>query len=449
MAEIFRLPAVSPTMEIGTLVEWRLSEGQAFTSGDIVCEVGTDKATVEAEIYDDGVMLKHLVSDDDEVPVNAPIAIIGAEGEDIAALVDTALAELASMREAAEDGGEAEAPPAEQAPAAEAPEPATPAPAPKKASKPLPTPASVKRSWAGKELSSLFLDTPGDVRAATVTAKVLASPLARAVADDLGVDLRRVKGSGPGGRITKSDVENAPASGGGIGPALPPRSDETLKLTPMRKVIAKRLLASHQDIPTFFLTATFDVSGFVALRAQLKKAEPDLKVSYNDMLLACVARALRAFPRANASWTKTGIVLHGRVDLGMAVAVDEGLLTPVLRGADTLSIPEIARQTRELAGQAREGTLLPEQYQGGTFTVSNLGMFGIDHFTAIINPPEAGILAVGALQEVPVVNNGAVSTGWRMKVTMTCDHRVIDGAIGAQFLQVLRRYVEAPALLLF
>jgi pyruvate dehydrogenase E2 component (dihydrolipoamide acetyltransferase) len=287
------------------------------------------------------------------------------------------------------------------------------------------------------------MDPPGDLRAATVEARVVASPLAKKVAEDLGVNLRRVSGSGPGGRIVRADVEQAAK---GPAPAVVP-ADEALRVTPMRKTIAKRLLASHQDIPTFFLTASLDVSGFVSLRKQIKAVMPDVKVSYNDMLIAAAARALRESPMVNASWGDKQIVRHGRVDIGVAVALPDGLITPVLRNADTMSLSDIGSQVRDLAGRARDQKLMPEDYTGGTFTISNLGMFGIDHFTAIINPPEAAILAVGKVAEVPVVVDGQLTTGWRMNVTMTCDHRVIDGATGAQFLQVLRKYVENPVLL--
>jgi pyruvate dehydrogenase E2 component (dihydrolipoamide acetyltransferase) len=305
----------------------------------------------------------------------------------------------------------------------------------------------IEREWMGRTLFTNFMDVPGDIRAASQPGRIVASPLARKVAEDKGIDLSRVTGTGPNGRIVREDVESytPPAAGGG-GYAVP--EDTHLRLTPMRKTIARRLLASHQDIPTFFLTAEFDMAGMVALRSSLKAQLPDVKISYNDMVVAAVARALREYPQANASWGDTGIVQHGRVDVGIAVALDEGLITPVIRNADRLRFSEIGTTTRELAGRAREGKLDPSEYTGGTFTISNLGMFGIDHFTAIINPPEAGILAVGRLAQVPVVVDGQLTTGWRMKVTMTCDHRVIDGAVGAQFLQVVRRYVETPALLL-
>lgn len=449
MAEIFRLPAVSPTMEVGTIEGWTLDEGATFASGDVLLEVGTDKASIEAQIFEDGVLLKRLVAEGDEVPVDAPIAIFGAEGEAIDDLVAQAMDELAAAREAVANGGDDAS--TSDAPANDAPEPA-----PSAAPEPAPSAAStasgdIARTWHDQPLAPVFLDPPGDVRipgasAPSTPRRVIASPLARAMAADRGVDLARLKGSGPSGRIVAADVDGAPTAGRSAAP--PPGQDETIKHTPMRRTIAKRLLASHQDIPSFFLTRALDTSGFVALRTALKAQRPELKVSYNDLLVACVARALRDFPRANASWGDGAIVRHGRVDVGIAVAVDDGLLTPVLRGADQMGLVEIGETTRALAAKAREGTLQPDEYQGNTFTVSNLGMYGIDQFTAIINPPASAILAVGAMKQVPVVEDGQLAVGWRMDVTMTCDHRVIDGATGAEFLQVLAAYVQSPALLL-
>ena len=299
-------------------------------------------------------------------------------------------------------------------------------------------------------ISRDFSDPPGDLRYGVVPGRVIASPLARRMAAEKGLDLARVAGSGPGGRIVAADVTAAPA-GGAPAPAAGPsgRADEVVKNTPMRKTIARRLLESHQQVPTFFLTVTFDLSGFVALREQLKARRPDVKVSYNDMTIAAVARALRDHPEINASWGDGAITRHGRVDIGVAVALPQGLITPVLRGADQRSLKEIATEVRALATRAKEQKLQPDEYTGSTFTISNLGMMDIAHFTAIINPPEAAILAVGAVQQVPVVTaDGALDVGWRMTVTMTCDHRVIDGAMGAAFLQTLRTYIESPALML-
>ncbi len=442
MAEIFRLPAVSPTMETGTIVAWRAEVGAALASGDVLVEVATDKATVEAQVYEDVVLLARLVEEDAEVAVGAPIAVLGTAGEDVTALVAEARAEL-------EGSGSSAA--AATAPAAAAPPPASPpeavltvsatkAPA---SSKPVAAP-KVERAWQGQALSTVFLDpAPELADLPRQDGGVRASPMARRAALEQGLDLRTVQGSGRGGRIVHADLEGQSARA----PAPAVKPDTTVKLTPMRKVIAKRLLASHHDIPVYFLTAVYDVGAWPALREALKAIRPDDALSYNDLLVAAVGRALALSPAVNASWTDAGIVQHGRVDVGVAVALPEGLITPVVRGADRLGVLEIGSTTRALAAKARDGKLMPEEYQGATFTVSNLGMFDIEHFTAVINPPEAAILAAGSVQQVPVVQNGVVTVGWRMKVTMSCDHRVIDGAVGAAFLKLLRRFVEAPALL--
>jgi len=261
------------------------------------------------------------------------------------------------------------------------------------------------------------------------------------MAEDRGVDLRRVTGTGPGGRVVAADVESAAAAP--VGWQRP--ADTARRVTQMRKTIARRLGDVHRDVPVFYLTVTFDMTAFVALKEQ--GAARGLKFSYNDLLLKAVAQALRDVPAANAAWMGDTVVERGGVDLGVAVALPEGLITPVVRDADRKSVTAIAAEVRELAGRAKDGKLLLEEYTGSSFTISNLGMFGIEHFTAILNPPEAAILAVGGVQEVPVAKNGRLEVGWRMKVTMTCDHRVIDGALGARFLAALRSYVECPALL--
>ncbi len=443
MPKFYEMPAISPTMEVGTLVEWKLEEGQAFEPQTVVAEVGTDKANMEAEVFDEGVFLKRLVEEGDEVPPGFPIAIIGeAPDEDISDLLE----EFERRKEAQPADGASEETPSEEAPAPaqgeqEAP-PSAEAPEPEVS-------GSIEREWMGRPLSPLFLDPPGDIRAAGTGGskrRVAASPLARKVAEDLGVALERVHGTGPGGRILRADVEAAQGQAAAT-PAPAARESETVRNSPMRKTIARRLLQSHQEIPTFYLTVVFDMERMVQLRETLKGALPDLKVSYNDLMIACVGRALRAYPKANAAWGDKAIVRHGRVDIGMAVALEDGLITPVIRDADTKPLSVIAAETRELAGRAREGQLAEDEYTGGTFSVSNLGMMGIEEFTAILNPPEAGILAIGALQQVPVVEAGEVAVRWRMKATMTCDHRVLDGMAGAEFLQVLRTYVENPFLL--
>jgi pyruvate dehydrogenase E2 component (dihydrolipoamide acetyltransferase) len=435
VAEFYEMPAISPTMEMGTLVEWKIAEGQAFESSAVVAEVGTDKANMEAEIFDDGVLLKHLVAEGDEIPPGYPIAIWGRAADEP---IDALLEAFAARKAGLEDAG-SETP-------TSAPETPAPTPAAERPKAPSPrVSVTVERTWMGRTTHENFMDPPGDIRIAAAPGRIAASPLAKKVAADLGVDLQRIQGTGPGGRIVRSDVENAPRAGT---VAASVRPDETVRNSPMRKTIARRLLASHTDIPTFFLTATFDMRGFVDLRTDLKAKLPDVRVSYNDILILAVARSLRNHPNVNASWGDTEITRHGRVDIGMAVALPDGLITPVIRGADGKSLSDIGRETRELAGRARDMQLAPDEYTGGTFTISNLGMMQIEQFTAIINPPEAAILAVGAIESVPVVVDGGFEIGHRMKVTLTCDHRVIDGASGAAFLQTVRTYVESPYLLL-
>jgi pyruvate dehydrogenase E2 component (dihydrolipoamide acetyltransferase) len=273
----------------------------------------------------------------------------------------------------------------------------------------------------------------------------MASPLARQLASELGVNLARVRATGPGGRIVAADVE---AAGSGTRVAAAP-ADVSVRATQMRKTIARRLTEVHQSVPVFFLTTSFNATAVVALKDAVARrgGKDGPKVSVNDILVRCVAQALRDVPDVNAQWAQDSIVRKGAVDVGVAVALPDGLITPVIRGADQKSIVEIGAEVRQLAARARDGKLAPEEYTGGTFTVSNLGMFDIEHFTAILNPPEAAILAVGSAAQVPHVENGQLVVQWRMKVTMTCDHRVIDGALGARFLQALRGYVENPGLL--
>ena len=446
MAEFYEMPAISPTMEVGTLIEWRVAEGQSFESSAVVAEVGTDKANMEAEIFDPGVMIKHLIGEGDEVPPGFPIAIWGqSTDEDIAGL----LTQFEQRKAALAEGGDAAT--TESAPAAVTPAPAAPeTPAASQAPAPVTqVTGSVERNWNGQRIDRLFMDPPGDLRFGGDSAsRVKASPLARKVAEEMGVNLARLQGSGPGGRITRADVEQAPQSSRGGDVAVSVREDVTVRHTPMRKTIARRMVESHLDIPTFFLTATFDMQGFVDLRTDLKQKLPDVKISYNDILIRAVAEALTEHPFVNASWGEKEILQHGRVDIGVAVAINGGLITPVIRNANAKSLSQIATEVRELAGRARDMKLAPDEYTNGTFTISNLGMFGIEQFTAIINSPEAAILAVGGIEQVPVAIDGGFEVGWRMKVTMTCDHRVIDGAVGAAFLQTLRKYVESPWLLL-
>ena len=441
MAEFFEMPQASPTMEAGRIIAWRVEEGTKLSPQDVIAEVETDKAAMEIEVFDEVYLLKILEGADAEVPAGQPIAILGnAPDEDISALV----ARFAEMSAA---GGAAAAPapaPADSAPAPAAAAPAT-APAPA-------IEAGVTAfTWQGQDLPDAVMEMP-TFRVSSETddgfmadGRVRAAPAARQAALSRGIDLSRVRGTGPRGRVLKKDVESAkaptaPAASGSAAPA-----DELVRNSMMRKTIAKRLTGAWQDAPAFFLTARFDCDSLVAFRGALKAA--GVKVSYNDIVIKACARALRDVPDVNVSWGPDAITRHGGVHVGVAVALDGGLITPVIRDADEKGLSTISGEVRDLAGRARAGKLQAGEYSGSTFTISNLGMMGIEHFTAILNPPEACILAVGGLAQEPVVVDGALSIQWQMRVTLTCDHRAVDGALGAQFLQAVRRYIEHPALL--
>jgi pyruvate dehydrogenase E2 component (dihydrolipoamide acetyltransferase) len=411
------LAKLSPTMEEGTVVKWTKQEGDAIKVGDVLAEIETDKANMEMEALGPGVLRKVLVPAGGKAPVGAIIGVIAEPGEDIAAL----LAEAAAAVPVAA--------PAPAAPPAPAPAPAP----PPVAAAPAPTVA------------------PGG--------RVKASPLARAIAAQKNVPLSSVAGSGPGGRIVKRDVEGylaappapalkaAPAPPRPAVPVPPVPPGTTIPLTSMRRTIAKRLAESMYTAPHFYVTVEIDMDAAVSLREQLLRAE-DVKVSYNDLVLKACARALTRFPTVNASWTGEAIQTHAEVHLGVAVSLAEGLITPVVRNADRKHVVEISREVKDLAARAREKKLKPEEFMGSTFTVSNLGMFDVTEFTAIINPPESGILAVGAVRKVPVVKGDQLAVGHRMKATLSSDHRVVDGALAAQFLAEVRRLLENPAGLL-
>ncbi len=439
MAEFFEMPQASPTMEAGRILKWRRAEGDKLGPQDVIAEVETDKAAMEIEVFDETYLLKILEPADAEVPAGRPIAIIGsAPDEDISALV----AQFEAM-----SGGAAPAP----APAAAAEVPAAEAP-PAPAAAPAIDAGLTPFTWQGKGLPDAIMEMPEAFTLAGATddgfvadGRVRAAPAARQLALARGVDLARVRGTGPRGRVLKKDVEGARAPAAPAPTAAAGRPDEQLRNSMMRKTIAKRLTGAWQDAPAFFLTARFDCDGLVAFREALKAA--DLKVSYNDILIKAVAKALRDVPDVNVSWGPDAITRYGDVHVGVAVALPGGLITPVVRNADEKGLSAISTEVRDLAGRARDGKLEAREYQGSTFTISNLGMMGIEHFTAILNPPEACILAVGSMQQEPVVVGGAVVPRWQMRVTLTCDHRAVDGALGAQFLQALRRYVEHPALL--
>jgi pyruvate dehydrogenase E2 component (dihydrolipoamide acetyltransferase) len=444
MAQFFEMPQASPTMEVGTILSWRKSEGDALAPQDVLAEVETDKAAMEIEIFDDGYLLKILEGEGAEVPAGKPIAILGSSpDEDISELVasyealKSAPAEAAAPKE--EPASETTAPVSPPAPAA--PAPTAPAVALKGGLQPV--------TWEGQDLIEGLMEVPGFVLeegpSPTNSGRLRASPAARRAARSRGVSLDRVRGTGPRGRVTRADVER---SGSG-GPTIPTHDSAptVVKNTQMRKTIARRLKQSWSDIPAFYLTACFDCDNLVALRSQMKDA--GTKISYNDLVIKACALALREVPEVNASWGEDAITRHNNVHIGVAVALPDGLITPVVRHADAKDLSSIAAEVRDLAGKAKDRKLEPEQYQGSTFTISNLGMMGIEEFTAIINPPESVILAVGSMQQEAVVDgDGMLGAAWRMRVTLTCDHRVVDGALGAQFLQAVRRFIEQPVRML-
>jgi pyruvate dehydrogenase E2 component (dihydrolipoamide acetyltransferase) len=398
------MEALSPTMEEGQLVRWLKAEGDAVVNGDVLAEIETDKATMELVARGDGILRKILLGAGGTTAVGSVIAIIAAAGDDISGAT-----------------GETSA--------------AAPAPS---AGAAVPARAAAPAAPAVEEGS-----------------RVKASPLARRLADDLGMDLGRVEGSGPGGRIVKRDVEAAregapPAVAAPAAPAAVENEFEDVPVSQMRKTIAKRLVESIGPVPHFFLTIDVDMGRVIEARqsinAMLEKQGE--KISLNDIVLKAVAAALRKHPDCNAQWHGTHVRRFGGIHLGVAVAIEDGLITPVIKNAHLKGIAQIAREVRELAGRAREKRLMPDEYTGSTFSVSNLGMFGIHEFTAIINPPEAGILAIGGVVDTPVAVEGEVVVRSRMRITMSCDHRVIDGAQGSRFLATLKAMLEEPAAIL-
>ena len=422
MATKVLMEALSPTMEEGRLVEWKKAEGDPVAVGDVLAEVETDKAVMDLQARAAGLLLKQTIAPGTTVPVGQLVGVIGAKGEDIASLVSGSAA--------------APAPPRNPAPAV-VPTVAAVATAPLPQPAPSPAAASVTAP----------VPTDGGTR-------VKASPLARKIAADRGMDLRQIRGSGPEGRIVVRDLSTlAPSLGAaaliGRGSGEPYRD---VPLTQIRKTIAKRLTQSIGPIPTFYLTTEVDMERIAEAREALNaraEAEKGQKISFNDIVIKATALALRQHPACNAWWQEDRVRYWNEVHVSVAVAVEEGLITPVVRDADRKTLREIAAEVRELAAKARERRLQPVEYSGGTFSISNLGMFEIDQFTAVINPPEAGILAIGSVTAKPVAEQGAVVVRRRMRVTMSCDHRVIDGALGAAFLKTLKAMLENPLALVW
>ncbi len=409
MAEVIEMPRLSDTMTEGVVARWLKKVGDIVKPGDLLAEIETDKATLEFEAPVGGTLLHIGVEEGKPVPIGAVIAILGKPGEDFSALL------------------------AQTGPSS----PATPAAASSgtKALASTPTPATSTPTGGAPE-------------------RLKASPLARAMAREAGLDLHTLQGTGEGGRIIKRDIEAALQTASAPRPATPPApappvasSYTDQPLSQMRKTIARRLTASMQEAPHFYLSLSISMERAAEWRERLNTLS-EVKISFNDLILKACAHALRKHPLLNASWTGEAIRLHHDIHIGFAVAVEEGLIVPVIRHADRKGLAEIAAEARVLAEKARARKLSPEEYTGSTFSVSNLGMYGIEHFTAVINPPEAAILAVGAIQSLPVVKDGTLTVERRMQVTLSCDHRVVDGATGAQFLQTLKQLLEEPERLL-
>jgi pyruvate dehydrogenase E2 component (dihydrolipoamide acetyltransferase) len=413
------MEALSPTMEEGQLVQWHKSEGDDVSNGDILAEIETDKATMELVARGDGVLRKIFLEEGATAGVGAVIGVIADADEDISDVEGTSGGTPADEG----DGEEAEAPGGE-----------------------ADTGASRARGAPGGT-------TERQARAAG-DGRIKASPLARRLAEDAGIELSRISGSGPGGRIVKRDVEKAKEEGVSLPAAETWAPDEAeyedVPVSQVRKAIAKRLVQSLGPVPTFYLTVDVDMGRAIEARKSMNASleGQGVKISFNDIVLKATAAALRQHPDCNAQWHDDHIRRFNAVHLGVAVAIEDGLITPVVRNAHRKGLVRIGAEVREMAGRAREKKLKPEEYTGATFSVSNLGMFGIHEFTAIINPPEAGILAVGGIEETPVVVDGDVVVRPRMRVTMSCDHRVIDGAQGSRFLQTLRTMLEEPAAIL-
>ncbi|WP_299617085.1 pyruvate dehydrogenase complex dihydrolipoamide acetyltransferase [Pelagibius sp.] len=438
------MPALSPTMTEGTLAKWLVKEGDEIASGDVIAEIETDKATMEVEAVDEGTLGKIFVPEGTEaVPVNQVIAVVLEDGEDASAI-------------------------------SEAPAAPTAAPAPAEAPGSEETGRGANRiSSANGELQE-GANRISSSMAAPAGARVFASPLARRIAKDKGIDLGSLKGSGPHGRIVKADVEAAPAGAPAVAaPAAAPVAAAAPAAAPapsgpgakqmadllgmaytqeplsgMRKTIAKRLTESKQQVPHFYLTVDCEVAELLKVRKELNGRSDAYKISVNDFVIRAVALALQKVPAANASYDDSGLLYYAHADVSVAVATPAGLITPIIKAAETKGLAAISNEMKDLALRARDGKLKPEEYQGGTFSVSNLGMFGIKEFSAVINPPQGCILAVGAGEQRPVVKEGALSIATVMSCTLSVDHRVVDGAVGAEFLSVFKKLIEDPLTML-
>lgn len=420
MAEIIRMPKLSDTMVEGVVAEWHKKVGDTVESGELLADIETDKATMEFESFQDGVLLYIGVEKGQTAAVDSILAILGEAGEEYQSVIDADAASPAA------------------APAEEAPAPAT-APAPV-AEKPVaapavtPTTAPATPAMAANNTNDIF---------------VKASPLAKKLANEKGIDLNTVNGSGDNGRIVKADIDNYRAPGANSYRAVPAGQESytEVAVSQMRKTIARRLSESKFSAPHFYLTMEINMGNVVKSRKAINAAQ-DVKVSFNDFVVKATAMSLKKHPAINSAWLGDKIRYNDHVHIGIAVAVEDGLLVPVVRFADTKSLPQISTEVKEYAKKAKDKKLQPSDWEGNTFSISNLGMYGIEQFTAIVNPPDACIMAIGGIVEKPIVKNGEIVPGHTMKVTLSCDHRVVDGASGAEFLNTFKAMLEEPVLMM-
>ena len=439
MAETINMPKLGFDMAEGTLVRWVKQVGENINKGDVLAEIETDKATVEVESSANGVVLQHIVDEGTVVPVNAPIAVVGAEGEKVEA--------AAPSKVEGQKSGDSKPKPTEQKAEEQRIE--------SREQRVEPQP---KQKPAEEKPPARTQQTAAPVEAGPVKA----SPLAKKIARDNRVDLSRLQGTGPGGRVVRKDVETALASGPSTvdrrpqvmvsGPSsmvAPAPGDETIPLTRLRQAIARRMVESTTSVPHFYVTHEYKMDALLAMRKQANDYLPENeKLSVNDFIIKAVALTLRQFPNLNSSYAGDKAIRHGSINIGVAVAVEGGLLTVVNRNTDQLPLRQISADVKRMVAGAREGKVRPDDIEGSTFSISNMGMYDVENFAAIINPPEAGIIAVGSAREVPVVENGQVKPGWRMKATISVDHRVSDGAEAARFMQALAEFLENPVRML-
>jgi len=422
--EIITMPRLSDTMTEGTVATWLKKEGDKVSEGDILAEIETDKATMEFESFYEGTLLKIGIQEGESAPVDAVLAIIGPEGTDVSGLMEQSKKGKSTEKKETKSKDSEKEKNKEEKPSEEK---ATKEEAPKK-----------------KENSEKKTETTQS----NSERRIFASPLAKKLAEEKGIDLRNVQGSAENGRIVRADIENYQPAIGGSESYIPvgTESFEEVKNSQMRKTIAKRLGESKFSAPEYYLTIELDMDHAIASREAIN-SNPEVKISFNDMVIKACAMALRKHPQVNSQWTPEATKIAKHIHIGVAVAVEEGLLVPVLKFADQMSFSQIGAQVKELAGKARNKKITPQEMEGSTFTVSNLGMFGIKEFTSIINQPNSAILSVGAIVQKPVVKNGQIVVGNTMTVTLACDHRTVDGATGAKFLQTLRQYIENPIIM--